>query len=149
MEKLISVSRRDIIVLVSFLVTVAALFGFARLDVTQKRKELATKAEAHVAKFYEGLVPEDYEHLLEVQSDKAYSLFGKQWGVIRIYTRKKADTAMESFIGIEYFYEHGDQGWQLADTAQIKEPQYIYEAYNAFEKAGYTVDDEAYLRYNR
>ena len=145
----LSISRRDLIIAGVFLVVVGGLVGWSRFDVARKHAELERRATGHVDAFYDGIDRARFEHIVEVQSDKAFAFFGQDWGVVRLYTRQRGDTAMASFVGVEYFYEYGPDGWQNTDNAQIKLPEHIYTGYEAFEEAGHEVDDEAFLRFSR
>lgn len=149
MKDFIQIRRRDLIVLIVTIVAAVAVFGAARADIATKRSMLREKAAAHEEEFFAGLDKSAYDHLLEVDSGKSNAVFGSDWGVVRLYSRKKGDTPMDSFTAIEYFYEHDGNGWRLADTARVDQPEDIYTGYRKFEEAGYAVDDQAYLRYNR
>ncbi len=145
----LSVSRRDLIIAGVFLVVVGSVVGWSRFDVARKHAALEARASTHVDAFYEGMDRAQFEHVVDVQSDKAFAFFGEDWGVVRLYTRQRGDAAMESFLGLEHFYEYGPDGWQLTDSPQIRDPEHIVAGYQAFEDAGHEVDNEAFLRFSR
>jgi len=149
MDGFLQVRRRDVVILVVLVGSALLFFGWAQSDIITKRAVLSEKAASHEAEFFDGLTKSDFEYLVEVDSGKSNGFFGADWGVVRMYTRKKGDAPMDTFTGVEYFYEHDGDAWQLADTARIDLPEYIYEGYRKFEEQGYDVDDQAYLRYNR
>lgn len=149
MRDFMQIRRRDVVVLLVTIAAAVAVFGAARADIATKRTMLHEKAAAHEKEFFAGLDKSAYEHLLEVDSGKSNGVFGSDWGVVRVYSRKKGDAPMDSFTAIEYFYEHDGEGWKLADTARVDQPEEIYKGYRKFEEAGYVVNDQAYLRYNR
>jgi len=149
MRKLIEITRRDAIAAGIAFVLIGLLFGYARWDVAAKRVGLEARAAEHAAEFLNGKEDTPFDHLVEVDSDKSFTLFGKDWGVVRLYMRQKDDTAMDTFIGIEHFYEYTDGQWKMVDQARIDLPEYIYEGYTKFRNAGFQVDDAAYQRYNR
>lgn len=143
------ISRRDWIILGAFLAIAAAIGGAAQFDIARKRAALEREAQAQKEAFFADLDASQSEVLVEVESGKMLGFFGKDFGVVRLYSRATGDAAMESFLGIEYFYRFVDGAWTTDDTAQIKEPERIYEGYTAFRNAGYEVDDAAYTRYDR
>lgn len=149
MQKFFDVNRRDVTILLAILVVGGALLAYSRGDVRLKRVQLKELAAGHEREMFDGLSRSDHEVIVEVASDKSNYFFGKDWGVVRLYIRKKGDTKMDSFNGVEYFYEYGDAGWKYTDSARIVVPQEIYDGYRKFEEAGHVVDSQAYMRYNR
>lgn len=144
-----TVRRRDVLVLLAVLLGGGLFYGFAQSDITMKRAMLQESAARHESDWFRDLKRADFDFIVKVDSGKSNGLFGRDWGVVRLLSRKKGDTPMDTFTGVEYFYEHDGQAWQQADTARIDLPEHIYEGYRTFEEAGYDVDSEAYLRYNR
>jgi len=149
MQGFFAFRKRDAVVGSVLIVVTVSFYTYARYDITVKRSVLEERAAQHEQELLDGLDDGAVEHLVDVESGKAYGLFGKDWGVVRVYTRRTGDAGMETFIGVEYFYEQDGTGWQLADTASMKRPEKVIEGYRRFEEAGFTVDEATYLRYNR
>lgn len=143
------ISRRDWIILGVFAATALAVGGASQFDIARKRAALEREAESRKEAFFADIDPSQSETIVEVDSGKMFGFFGKDFGVVRIYSRNKGDASMESFLGVESFHRFVDGAWTVEDTAQIKEPERIYEGYTAFRTAGYDVDDAAYTRYDR
>jgi len=142
-------SRRDLLVSVAFVLGLGLWMGYGFWDKASKRAELETVSRVQASAHLEGLEKDEFDVIEELISDKSFVFFGNDFGVLRLYIRKAEDTSMDSFIGIEYFYEYGDDGWVLRDTAQIRQPEFIYEGYRSFESHGFEVSPQAYERYNR
>jgi len=145
---MLQVNRRDVIITIVVILAGLAFVAYSQADITTKRTALRVFADGHERELLEGLDPADIDRLVEIDSGKSNVVFGSDWGVIRLYTRAKGDASMDSFTGVEYFYEHKDGNWNLLDTARIELPEHIYDGYRKFEEAGYDVDESAYLRYN-
>lgn len=144
-----STRTRDFVVLAVALIGGGGFILQAKYDIAQKRENLQIEARAHESRLLEGIERKTLDCHVEVDSGKALGYFGDDWGVVRIFTRAASDASMESFNGVEYFYERDGDHWKLTDTASIKQPEFIYEGYRKFEQAGYIVHEEAYLRYAR
>jgi len=142
-------SRRDLVISVVFIAVVLAVVGYGYWDKASKRAALEPIALAQTARHLDGLDRDELDIIEELVCEKAFGFFGTDIGVLRLYIRKSGDTTMESFSGIEYFFDYTDQGWELRDTAQIRLPAHIYEGYKVFEDHGFEVDPTAYERYNR
>ena len=139
--------RRDIRILIGVIVIGLGIYGFTIYDTNRLQSELETFVEQERSAYFKDLNPEEFDVITRVESGKTLAFTGKVWGVIRIYTRKKDDTTMESFEGIEFFYVHENGAWVRQDSAAMREPTYIYEAYRDYVRDGYEVDDEAFVRY--
>lgn len=140
---------RDLVVLVGVLFGGGAFLLFAQSDIARKRAVLQVQATAHEARLLDGIERSTLDLLVEVQSGKSFGYFGNDWGVVRIFTRATGDASMNSFNGVEYFYEFEGDQWMLVDTASIKRPEFIFEGHQKFQEKGHTVNEDAYLRYNR
>ena len=127
----------------------AVVFGYGLWDNSVKRAQLEEVSKIQSARHTADLDEASFDRIELLTCEKAFYFFGTDIGVLRIYVREAGDTMMNSFVGIEYFYNYGDEGWQLSDTAQIKQPEYIFEGYKIFEDHGFDVDPKAYERYNR
>lgn len=149
MNGFLNIRPRDLVALALVVIVGGGTWAYSRWDVASKRAQLEQIATEQRADMLKGLDPEAIDVLLEVDSDKMQYLFGKDWGLIRLYTRAKGDATMETFNGVEYFYVFETGRWKQTDTARIVLPEYIYEGYQKFEAAGHTVAEAAYERYSR
>ncbi|MCC6697471.1 MAG: hypothetical protein IT365_17715 [Candidatus Hydrogenedentes bacterium] len=149
MSSFLQIRRRDLVVLMVATAAGLALLGYARWDIASKRAALQEEAQTHRAEFFSTSQESEYEDILETECGKSMGVLGKDWGVIRLYTRQKGDASMKSFMGVEYFYKYETSKWVLTDTARIDLPEYILEGYGKFEDAGYAVDGKAYLNFSR
>jgi hypothetical protein len=141
--------RRDIQILSVLLILFLGWYGYTQYQIQELRIELEEIAAQNDADFFKGLEREKYDAILEVESGKTLGFLGRDWGVVRIYSRESGDATMETFEGIEYFYQRVGDAWTQQDSAAIREPKYIYEAYREFEATGHKVDDKAFTKYQR
>lgn len=149
MKSFLQVRRRDLIVLAAIAGVVLVVAAYSKREIRVKRSILTEMAESIRTDFFTGLDKIEYEHVLEIDCGKMLGFIGKDWGVVRLYTRRKDESAMESFMGVEYFYQYKEPQWIQIDTARIDLPEHIAEGYEKFEEAGFRVDEEAYLRLSR
>lgn len=144
----ITTNRRQLAALVGILVLLLGFVGYAQYDIANKRAQLRELAMQYADEFFTGLERSEFEYLIQVESGKLMTFFGDDWGVVRLAMRQTGDEKMETFSAIEYFHEF-DGGWRRTDTAQMREPLEIFACYGAFEDHGYTVHEDAYLRFQR
>jgi hypothetical protein len=142
-------SPRDIAITIALLAGLVAYFAYTWTDIQGNRALLESQVTPLVDEFYKGLNQDEHEWLADVQSGKTNYIFGKDWGVIRFYSRKKGDVEMNSFIGLERFFDLTDGAWRETDFAKMSHPDHIYNAYQYFEDHGHGVSDEAYKKYSR
>lgn len=141
-----SLNRRDVrqLIVITVLASVAA--GWSTLDLKKKRALLEPMVETCVSQLLSEEDRTQLEILTEFESGREYGWFGKYWGLVRIYTRLNGDESMESFHGIEYFYQLENGAWVQKDSSSVVEPQRKFDGMAAFEKAGYTVSEAAYVQ---
>jgi hypothetical protein len=130
-------SPRDIAISIALLVGLVGYLVYVWMDIKSNRALLETQVVTLVEDFYKGLSKEEFEWLAEVQSGKSNYIFGNDWGVIRFYSRKKGDMEMNSFIGLERFYELKSGAWSETDFAKMDRPEHIYDGYQYFEEHGH------------
>lgn len=139
--------RWQLIVLIFILMSILAWVLIAKNDTRSKKMALEKNVEAHVASMLADHNPDDFDVITEVIAEKSLVLMGNIWGVIRIYIREKDDTSMQSFFGLECFYDFEDDQWVQQDSASIVLPDHIIEAYKTFEAMNYEVSAEAYEKF--
>lgn len=144
-----STRRRELLVCGVFLLVVGVTAGRAWWDISAKRALLDQNASEIKKKLDADAKGEAIESVMLVESGKTNVFFGADWGVVRVYMCKSNDSAMDSFVGLEYFMRFEGERWQEKDTARIELPADIYEGYRVLEMHGHQVEKKAYERYNR
>ncbi len=139
--------RWQFVLLVVVLVTLVVWVFIANKDTYSKKQALEKNVEGHVASMLADQNPDDYDVISEVIAEKTLVLMGNIWGVIRIYVREKDDSSMQSFVGLEFFYNYEDDLWVQQDSASIVLPDHKVEAYRTFEAMKYEVAAEAYEKF--
>ena len=141
-----SLHRRDVRQLLVITVLAVVIGGWCTLDLKKKKALLEPMVQHCVSQLLSEDERTKLEILTEFESGREYGWFGNYWGLVRIYTRLTGDESMESFRGIEYFFRRENGAWVQKDSSSVVEPQRVFDGMAAFEKAGYTVSEEAYVQ---
>jgi len=135
-------------------VVLAAFFGwvaYAMHDNAAMRAELEALAAEHIDQWFtdpEGnpVDRDKYDYLAIVDSEKAFTLFGRGWGVVHTYFRDKGDDEFKSFKGIEFFYMRENGEWVLQDSAGCGAFEHHLRAFDEFMRLGVDVPGKVYDR---
>ncbi len=146
----IEVSRRDIAVCLVIITLFGVWLAYAFYDLDNISSDLRRVAQLHVDDWFtvDGqMVDRDrFEYLTIVDSEKAFTLFGRAWGVIHFYVKDKGDIDFTTFKGIEYFYVRENGTWTLLDSAGCGAHEHHLRAFDEFLKIGVEVPDKIYDR---
>lgn len=132
----IIVRRRDIYVCAILILGFSSFSAWALYDTNNMKKELDKLAEFHLYDYFDrpngDWDKSEFDYLAIVDSGKAFVLFGRSYGVVHTYYKRKGDTDFKTFEGIEYFYnwEHGE--WKLMDSAGCGAVEHHIRAFDTF-----------------
>ena len=144
----IIVRKQDIALSVFILAAFGAWVGYALWDSRLMQAELDQLAQAHIDEWFDGggLDRNNYDYLAIVDSEKAFTLFGRGWGVVHTYFRDKGDEDFKTFKGIEFFYVRENGTWKMHDSAGCGAFEHHLRAFDAFMAAGVHVPNKVYNR---
>jgi hypothetical protein len=146
----LTISRRDVILTTLILAAFGSWVAYALHVNRVLRSELNQRAAMHIDDWFEGgefpLDLEDFDYLAIVDSERAFKLFGRGWGVIHFYIREKGDEEFNTFKGLEYYYTHDDGEWKLKDSAGCGAFEHHLRAFDEFAKLGVDVPNKVYDR---
>jgi hypothetical protein len=146
----IIIRRRDIYVSLALIAVFAAWVAYALHDNEVMHEELEQLAEGHIDDWFEGGVePVDrsqFDYLAIVDAEKAFTLFGRGWGVVHTYFREKGDEEFKTFKGIEFFYVRENGEWKMHDSAGCGAFEHHLRAFDAFMAQGVHVPNKVYNR---
>ena len=146
----IIIRRQDIYITVLILVAFGAWVAWSLHDNRVMQEELEALAQQHIDEWFEGgTEPIDrsaYDYLAIVDSEKAFTLFGRGWGVVHTYFREKGDADFKTFKGIEFFYVREDGAWKMHDSAGCGAFEHHLRAFDAFLAQGVDVPEKVYSR---
>lgn len=148
----IIVRRQDIYISVALLLIFAGWVAYSMNDNRIMRQELDQLAEKHIHDWFNGkglaepLDPAKFDYLAIVDCEKAFTLFGRGWGVVHTYFREKGDEEFKTFKGIEYFYVREDGKWRMHDSAGCGAFEHHIRAFDAFMAQGVNVPSKVYNR---
>lgn len=146
----IEIYRRDIVICLIIVVLFGAWLAYAFHDINKISSDLNRVAQMHVDDWFtvdgQKVDREQYDYLTIVDSEKAFTLFGRAWGVIHFYVKDKGDENFTTFKGIEYFYVHEDGAWTLMDSAGCGAHEHHLRAFDEFLKIGVEVPDRIFDR---
>jgi len=145
------VRKRDIYVCGAILALFGAWVAYALNDSAKMREELDALAHGHIDAWFtdpEGNAVDrsKYDYLAIVDAEKAFTLFGRGWGVVHTYYRDKGDEEFKTFKGIEYFYVRENGEWVLQDSAGCGAFEHHLRAFNEFMRLGVDVPTKVYDR---
>lgn len=146
----IIIRKRDIYISLALLCAFGAWVAYAMHDNSVMRTEMEAIAEAHIDDWFEGgAEPLDrtrFDYLAIVDVEKAFTLFGRGWGVVHTYFREKGDEEFKTFKGIEFFYVREDGVWRMHDSAGCGAFEHHLRAFDAFMAQGVHVPNNVYNR---
>jgi len=147
----IIIRKRDIYISTVILAAFGAWIAYALHDNSRIHAELEEIAAGHVGEWFENgrgeaLDRDEFDYLAIVDSEKAFTLFGRAWGVVHTYFRRKGDESFDTFKGIEYFYVREDGEWKMHDSAGCGALEHHIRAFDAFMAAGVHVPNKVYDR---
>jgi len=146
----IKITRRDLILSGLILAVFGAWVAWALYDNRVMKRELERAAELHIDEWFstesEGVNKETWDYLAIVDSEKAFTLFGRGWGVVHTYFRKKGDEEFETFKGLEYYYVREDGEWVLKDFVGCGAFEHHIRAFDEFLNIGVDVPNRIYDR---
>jgi len=143
----IIIRKRDVYVCAIALLAFGAWVASAVYDTRQMRQELEALAEYHINDYLEAQSdPEGYDYLAIVDAEKAFTLFGRGWGIIHAYYRDKGDESFDSFAGIEYYYVRDKGEWKMTDSAGCGAYEHHIRAFDAYLNLGMDVPNRVYDR---
>jgi len=146
----LTIRRRDVYITILLLLVLGSLAAFAVYDNTVMHAELKALAQEKIeAWFSESNPPVDrskYDYLAIVDSKKAFTLFGRGWGIIHVYYREKGDEDFKTFKGLEYFYRRDKGKWVMTDSAGCGAFEHHIRAFNEFLSTGVDVPDRVFDR---
>jgi len=131
----IIIRKKDIYVCSIAIAIFSAWVAYAMYDNHVMREELEAVAEGHLDELFEpetGFTRDAYDYLAIVDSGKAFNLFGRGWGVIHVYLRKKGDVDFKTFEGVEYYYRRDDGEWHMTDSAGCGAFEHHIRAFDTF-----------------
>lgn len=143
--------KRDIYLTLGILAAFFAWLGYAFYDNHVMRAELEALAQDHIEDWFSGgagdpLDPNAFDYLAIVDAEKAFTLFGRGWGVVHTYYREKGDEDFKTFKGIEYFYVRENGEWRMHDSAGCGAFEHHLRAFDAFMASGVHVPNKVYNR---
>lgn len=148
----IIIRKRDVYLSLLIIGVFGAWVAYAMHDNKVMLEELEQIAQDQIDAWFEGskntapLNPDNYDYLAIVDSEKAYTLFGRGWGVVHTYFREKGDEDFKTFKGIEYFYVRENGAWKLHDSAGCGAFEHHVRAFDAFMAHGVNVPKHVYNR---
>jgi len=146
----LKISRRDLLLSAALVGAFLAWVAFALRDNAVMQRDLEAKAKAHIDEWFDGYETpvdrSDYDFLAIVDSEKAFTLFGRGWGVVHVYIKDKADLEFTTFKGLEYYYMRENGEWRLQDSAGCGAFEHHIRAFDEFMKMGVHVPDKVYAR---
>lgn len=144
------IRRREIYATLAILGGFCAWLAFAFYDLRIMREDLETIAAAHIDDWFEGGVETldraQYDYMAIVDSEKAFTLFGRGWGVVHTYFREKGDEDFATFKGIEFYYMRDGGDWVLQDSAGCGAFEHHLRAFDRFMEMGVDVPARVYNR---
>ncbi|MFM1918674.1 MAG: hypothetical protein RLZZ303_308 [Candidatus Hydrogenedentota bacterium] len=144
----IVVTRRDLLLSVAILGIFAGWVALSLSDNRQMHEELEALAEKHIEEWFTGgkVNREDYDYLAIVDAEKAFTLFGRGWGVVHTYFKRKDDAEFTTFKGVEFFYVRENGEWRMHDSAGCGAFEHHIRAFDAFMASGVHVPNKVYDR---
>lgn len=146
----IQITRRDLVLSLLLVGGFLGWVAYAQYDNRVMQRELQQLAEAHIDDWFEGypepVERQDFDYLSIVDSEKAFTLFGRGWGVVHFYIKDKADADFKTFKGLEYFYVRENGVWQLQDSAGCGAYEHHLRAFDEFMKLGVHVPGKVFDR---
>lgn len=148
----IIIRKRDVYLSLLIIVVFGAWVAFSLRDNQVMNDELEQIAQGQIDSWFEGpkgatpLDRNNFDYLAIVDSEKAYTLFGRGWGVVHTYFREKGDEDFKTFKGIEYFYVRENGVWRLHDSAGCGAFEHHLRAFDAFMAQGVNVPNHVYNR---
>jgi len=146
----IVIRKRAVVITALILGAFGAWVAYALNDNRAMHAELEQIAAAHIDEWFEGggeeLDRDDYDYLAIVDSEKAFTLFGRGWGVVHTYYREKGDKDFKTFKGIEFFYVRENGEWKMHDSAGCGAFEHHLRAFDAFMAQGVHVPNKVYNR---
>lgn len=146
----LKISRRDLLLSIALVGIFLGWVAYALSDNATMQRDLEAKAKEHIDEWFDGYETavdrSDYDFLAIVDSEKAFTLFGRGWGVVHVYIKDKADTDFTTFKGLEYYYMRENGEWKLQDSAGCGALEHHIRAFDAFMKMGVHVPDKVYAR---
>ena len=144
----IIIRRRDIYVVVVALFLFVSWVAYARYEDHATNASLKNLASGHVDEWFNSEAPdvkrEDFEYVAIVDTERPYELFGPTYGVVHVYIREKGDIRCETFKGIEYYYRHDGEKWELGDSAGCGAKEHHIRAFEDYLTQGYGVEERVF-----
>jgi len=141
--------KREVILLAVFLPLVTGGYLYAQSDLNAMESALEAQAETRRAEWFssDAMDPDAFHTVTLVDSYKTLTFFGEGRGTIHIYSVRKDDPALETFMGVEYHYVRGDDGaWRMTDSAGCEAIEHHKNALDALRDRGVDISEEVYER---
>ncbi|MCC6697476.1 MAG: hypothetical protein IT365_17740 [Candidatus Hydrogenedentes bacterium] len=139
------IRRNDVAVTLVAVGLFFAWLGLAQYENVRMHRELHGLADRLLDEWFATENPpvnrDDFDYLAIVDSERAFKLFGRAWGVVHLYIRNKDDKNMETFKGIEYFYQRMGDQWVLLDSAGCSAKEHHIRAFDEFLAKGMDVNE--------
>lgn len=144
----IIIRRRDIYVVFTVLLLFVCWVAYAKFENRSMQARLRELASNHVDEWFNTESPpvkrDDFEYVAIVDTERPYELFGPAYGVVHVYIREKGDVACKTFKGIEYYYKHDGQEWELGDSAGCSAKEHHIRAFETYLDKGLGIEDRVF-----
>ncbi len=144
----IIIRRRDIYVVFTVLFLFVCWVAYAKFENRSMQARLRELASNHVDEWFNTESPqvkrEDFEYVAIVDTDRPYELFGPSYGVVHVYIREKGDKECKTFKGIEYYYKHDGNEWELGDSAGCSAKEHHIRAFETYLEKGMGIEERVF-----
>jgi hypothetical protein len=144
----IIIRRRDIYVVFTALFLFVCWVAYAKFENRSMQARLRELASTHVDEWFNTESPqvkrEDFEYVAIVDTDRPYELFGPAYGVVHVYIREKGDKDCKTFKGIEYYYKHDGNEWELGDSAGCSAKEHHIRAFETYLEKGMGIEERVF-----
>jgi len=144
----IIIRRRDIYVVFTVLFLFVCWVAYAKFENRSMQARLRELASRHVDEWFNTESPqvkrEDFEYVAIVDTERPYELFGPSYGVVHVYIREKGDKDCKTFKGIEYYYKHDGNEWELGDSAGCSAKEHHIRAFETYLEKGMGIEERVF-----
>ncbi len=144
----IIIRRRDIYVVFTVLFLFVCWVAYAKFENRSMQSRLRELASNHVDEWFNTESPqvkrEDFEYVAIVDTERPYELFGPSYGVVHVYIREKGDKDCKTFKGIEYYYKHDGNEWELGDSAGCSAKEHHIRAFETYLEKGMGIEERVF-----
>ena len=147
MDAELIIRKKDLIVTGITLFVIVTVLTYHYFDRRSIHRQLQAFAEARITDLLgEETDRSQYDIISIVEQHKTFYVLGETYGSVHAFVRKKGDTEMRTFKGIEYHVKRDADKWIELDSAGCGALEHHVDGFNEFEKRGLQVAQAAYDR---